>query len=81
MDGSGSVIVSWWAKLKEMGSSKACTNNFSSLVHLLALMVCLANTGEIWWPESLRGRFDYGTEQAHYVLMALSCEDEWKNYK
>jgi hypothetical protein len=28
----------------------------------------------------LRGRFDYGKEQAHYVLMSLSCGDEWKNY-
>jgi hypothetical protein len=33
------------------------------------------------WPLSLRGRFDCGKERAHYVLMALSCEDEWKNYK
>ena len=33
------------------------------------------------WPLSLRGRFDYGKERAHYELMSLSCEDEWKNYK
>ena len=32
------------------------------------------------WPLSLRGRLDCGKEQAHYVLMSLSCEDEWKNY-
>jgi hypothetical protein len=32
------------------------------------------------WPLSLRGRFDCRKEQAHYVLMALSCEDDWKNY-
>ena len=32
------------------------------------------------WPLSLRGRFDYGKERAHYALMSLSCEDEWKNY-
>jgi hypothetical protein len=32
------------------------------------------------WPLSLRGRFDCGKEQAHYVLMCLTCEDEWKNY-
>ena len=28
----------------------------------------------------MRGRFDCGKEQAHYVLMSLSHEDEWKNY-
>ena len=33
------------------------------------------------WPLSLRGRFDCGKERAHYVLMALSCENEWKDYK
>ena len=33
------------------------------------------------WPISLKGRFGYGKERAHYVLMALSCEEEWKNYK
>ena len=27
------------------------------------------------WPLRLRGRFDYGKERAHYVLMSLSCED------
>ena len=32
------------------------------------------------WPLSFRGRFDYGKERAHCVLMCLSCEDEWKNY-
>ena len=32
------------------------------------------------WPLRLRGRFDCGKEQAHYVLMSLSYEDEWKNY-
>jgi hypothetical protein len=32
------------------------------------------------WPLRLRGRFDYGKEQAHYMLMSLSYEDEWKNY-
>ena len=32
------------------------------------------------WPLRLRGRFDCGKERAHYVLMSLSCEDEWKNY-
>jgi hypothetical protein len=32
------------------------------------------------WPLRLRGRFDCGKERAHYVLMCLSCEDEWKNY-
>ena len=32
------------------------------------------------WPLSLRDSFDYGKEWAHYVLMSLSCEDEWKNY-
>ena len=32
------------------------------------------------WPLSLRGRFYCGKERAHYVLMSLSCEDEWKNY-
>ena len=32
------------------------------------------------WPLSFRGRFDCGKERAHYVLMCLSCEDEWKNY-
>ena len=35
---------------------------------------------KFWWPLSLRGRFDCGKERAHYVLMCLSCEDEWKNY-
>ena len=33
------------AKLKEMESLKACKNMFSSLVHLLPLMVWLANAG------------------------------------
>jgi hypothetical protein len=28
----------------------------------------------------LRGRFDCGKEQPHYVLMPLSSEEEWKNY-
>ena len=32
------------------------------------------------WPISLRGRFDCGKERAHYVLMSLSCADEWKDY-
>ena len=32
------------------------------------------------WPLRLRSQFDCGKEQAHYVLMCLSCEDEWKNY-
>ena len=32
------------------------------------------------WPLSFRGRFDNGKDRAHYVLMCLSCEDEWKNY-
>jgi len=31
------------AKLKEMGSFKACMHKFSSLVHLIALMLWLAN--------------------------------------
>jgi hypothetical protein len=31
-------------------------------------------------PLRLRGRFDCGKEQAHYVLMCLSCDNEWKNY-
>jgi len=31
------------------------------------------------WPISLKGRFGCGKERAHYVLMALSCEEEWKN--
>ena len=35
---------------------------------------------ELGWPPSLRGRFDCGKERAHYVLMALSCEEDWKNY-
>ena len=35
---------------------------------------------KFWWPLSLRGRFDCGKERTHYVLMCLSCEDEWKNY-
>ena len=32
------------------------------------------------WPLRLRGRFDCEKERAHYMLMSLSCEDEWKNY-
>jgi hypothetical protein len=32
------------------------------------------------WPLSMRGRFDCGKEQSHYLLMPLSCEDEWKDY-
>jgi hypothetical protein len=28
----------------------------------------------------LIGRFDCGKKRAHYMLMSLSCEDEWKNY-
>jgi hypothetical protein len=32
------------------------------------------------WPQRQRGGFDYGKERAHYVLMSLACEDEWKNY-
>jgi hypothetical protein len=32
------------------------------------------------WPLNLRGRFDCGKKRAHYVLMSLSYEDEWKNY-
>jgi hypothetical protein len=32
------------------------------------------------WPQMLRGRFDCGNGRPHYVLMGLSCEDEWKNY-
>jgi hypothetical protein len=32
------------------------------------------------WPLRLRGQFDHGKVRAHYVLMSLSCEDEWKNY-
>jgi hypothetical protein len=28
----------------------------------------------------LRARFDCGKERAHYVLMSLSCHNEWKNY-
>jgi hypothetical protein len=32
------------------------------------------------WPLSMRGRFDRGKERSHYLLMPLSCEDEWKDY-
>ncbi|CAD6248099.1 unnamed protein product [Miscanthus lutarioriparius] len=32
------------------------------------------------WPLRLRGQFNCGKERAHYVLMSLSCDDEWKNY-
>jgi hypothetical protein len=32
-------------------------------------------------PLSLRDRFDCMKKRAHYVLMDLSCEKEWKNYK
>jgi hypothetical protein len=32
------------------------------------------------WPLSFRGRFDCGKERAYYVLMCLSCEDEWMNF-
>jgi hypothetical protein len=32
------------------------------------------------WPLSFNGRFDYGKKRAHYVLLPLSCEDEWKDY-
>ena len=30
---------------------------------------------------TLKGRFDYGKERAHYVVMSLSCEQDWSNYK
>jgi hypothetical protein len=33
------------------------------------------------WPVSSKGRFDYGKERSHYVLMALSYEKYWINYK
>jgi hypothetical protein len=32
------------------------------------------------WPLCFNGRFDCGKERAHYVLMPLSYEDEWKDY-
>jgi hypothetical protein len=32
------------------------------------------------WPLRLRGQFDRGKVRAHYVLMSLSYEDEWKNF-
>jgi hypothetical protein len=28
----------------------------------------------------MRERFDCGKERSHYLLMPLSCEDEWKDY-
>ena len=28
----------------------------------------------------MRGRFDCGKQRSHYLLMPLSCEDEWKDY-
>uniref|UniRef100_K3YMG6 SWIM-type domain-containing protein n=1 Tax=Setaria italica TaxID=4555 RepID=K3YMG6_SETIT len=30
---------------------------------------------------TLRGRFDYGKVRAHYVLMNLASDSNWKNYK
>jgi hypothetical protein len=47
------------------------TPSFDALVSL-----CWDKFG---WPLNLRGRFDCGKKRAHYVLMPLSCEDEWKN--
>jgi hypothetical protein len=32
------------------------------------------------WLLSLDGGFDCGKERAHYVLMPLSCADDWKDY-
>lgn len=67
-------------KIKGNEEFDSMNGNFISLVHLLVLMLCLPNAGRKLGGQQV-GKVNCGKERAHYVLMALSCEEEWKNYK
>ena len=65
------------ATLNEMGSLKPCMKQVQFFSQPPSFDALLSRCREkFMWAISLRGRFDCEKERAHYVLMALSCEDE-----
>ncbi|RCV30938.1 hypothetical protein SETIT_6G136100v2 [Setaria italica] len=72
-------IVKQNGKLENMNESVEFfegPSNFTDLVdHAMRKYGCKVDE------MTLRGRFDYGKVRAHYVLMNLASDSNWKNYK
>ena len=64
-------------KVKENGEFESMTEQPPSFYGWV-ISHCRERFG---WPLTLNGRFDCGKERPHYVLMALSCVDDWGNCK